>query len=200
MDGASPGKLFSDRLEAEGKIDVFHARIKEIMAGGLNYNQAKWQAMREFGYEGMDVERSKHLTLEDDKADRLEKKFQKAFNALPPTANLADEMEWVRAHPAMNRRNRMKDQTKLVVITASDIEKTKRGPAPSQAAVNMLVDAANRPAKFWDKVYDQCKKTAASGGGEQDGERADTTIGDLRSYMQQLKDRVDGQTGEATGD
>lgn len=79
--------------------------------------------------------------------------FEAAVAALPDKANVADEMDWLRAHPAMVRLAQMKDKTKDVVVTAQDVV-----GAPSKAAVYALIHWSGQPHEFFKMVLSEHKK------------------------------------------
>lgn len=192
-------KLFEDRLRQDGRFTAFQGCLKRIMQEqGLTFGPARWQAMKEFGYEGPKVERKKYeemLAQEKEKVREnvvkdigLINNLSEARQELPPTADLGQEVDWVESHEAMLRLDEQRDKTKPVVITVEDVLKPLNGPAPSQRAVNMLCYFANHPAKLHEKLVDRYKRTSNQNKdeGEPKEEDVDVSLDDVRDYLDQL--------------
>lgn len=83
--------------------------------------------------------------------------FEEACRTLPATATIAEELNWVRSHPAMMRSDRQSDATKKVVLSATDVLYGPTGKAPSQAAVVLLQKSCNNN-KFFEGLNAEAKK------------------------------------------
>jgi hypothetical protein len=144
---------FHARLRREKGTEEWQkvcARIKELIAQGVNQGAANWQAYREFGYLGAAKEaklRKAHeaqhgpVMIEDRPNP---KEFDDALARL--STNPVDqkiEIAWIRNHPAMCRKARQDDNTKPVKMTADDIK-----DAPSRAAAIQLQNWADNPREF----------------------------------------------------
>lgn len=195
-------KMFEHRMEREGRIKEYRARVKEVMDDGLMYNKARHQVMVEFGYPGPVAERA--LAAEHAAAQRREvereilgevreevriRTFEEAIELVTSTTSPAAEIEWIRAHPALSRLDRQKDKTKPVDITADDILYAPHGPAPSRSAVNQLIHWANRPGEFYKQILAEHRKRVESGDDTQ-GSMADPGLGDVQVYLAQIKAMV----------
>jgi hypothetical protein len=207
MDKPDPvTKLFAVRMEREGRAAEFRARIKAVMAAdGSTFTPARYKVMREFGYVSPKEERKIDAEFRRTAQAAVEKKveekifgevreekrildFEQSLIGLPANASPAVELDWVRAHPALCRLARMEGEKKEVVITADDVLRAPHGKAPSRAAVNMLQDAANRPAKFHDAVTGELKKRMDAGDDtESQGAKADLSLQEIKSYLGQIK-------------
>ena len=98
-----------------------------------------------------------------DKGEAGKKKkltFEEAVSQLPPFCDDADEIDWIRAHPAMARKARQSalGEAGSVVITADDILNANHGPAPSQSTAYALQHWSNRPEKFYERVLQDQQK------------------------------------------
>lgn len=193
-------KLFGMRMEREGRSKEYNARIKEVMADGKPFFQARILVMKEFGYAGPEAERSfaEEHKREQRKAVEMEilgevreearvKTFEDAIVMITGTASPAAEIEWVRSHPAMSRWDRQRDKTKPVEITADDILYAPHGQAPSRSAVNQLIHWANRPGEFYKQILSEHRKRVEEGG-ELHGSVADPGVGDIQAYLAQIKE------------
>lgn len=194
-------QLFGERMDREGKKKEFNARVKEIMQEtGKIYSTARWIVMREFGYVSQkeeqrlvdEYERKQRQDIEEEIFGEVceavpNVSFDEALEQLPPTAKPFVEIDWVRAHPALSRLARLSDKTKGVVITAYDILHAPHGKAPSRGAVNILVDAANRPAKFFDEFLRKQKKESEVDG-DTDKETPDIGLDEVRGMLAEMKD------------
>lgn len=203
----SPTRLFTERMEREGRGIEFRDRVRaRMVAEGKDWNQVSSHVMYEMGYLGPKYERelenlrlarqeaATKRTIEETLcgqvlAEASLSAFEDAVATLPPTANPDVEVEWVRAHPAMSRLNRLPEGTTRVEITAEDVLLVSHGKAPSRSAVNLLCDAASRPDKFWDKWLAGKRKTdpAAVGAAQT---VADDGLVSVRDYLGQLKTGV----------
>lgn len=195
-------KLFEQRMDREGRIKEYRARVKAVMDDGLMYNQARRQTMKEFGYAGPDAERALNDEYERAKRNAVEREIlgevreetrvrtvEEAIDLVTSTASPACEIEWVRAHPAMSRQARQRDKTKPVNVTADDILYAPHGPAPSRSAVNMLMNWVDRPHDFFKQILAEHRKRVEDGGDSQ-GSMADPGLGDIQVYLAQIKAMV----------
>jgi len=170
--------LFFNRLRREGRYQKYLAVLRERSGGFENkvaWNKIAPTVMKEFGYEGPKKEREIHATYlaskhkgllaeqlraekEEIRKERVVENYEDALRGLPNRASSAVEMEWIRAHPAVSRLDRQKDQTKQVILTAEDVLLPPHGPAPSKYAVQALQHWVNRPGKFFEQMLSEDKK------------------------------------------
>jgi len=208
MGTETPTKMFEDRMVREGKIADYRKRLKERMTeGGLWYAKARSETMKEFGYAGPKEERRIHedwMKLQEavqfrevakqvrgiDLDERRIERFDEALECLPANASPSDEIAWVRAHPAMARKDQTKDKTQDVKITADDVLYAPHGKAPSRAAVNQLIYWANRPQKFYEGLLSEHKKTM-DGDKEVSERRADVGLGEIQEYLDSLEEEAE---------
>lgn len=93
------------------------------------------------------------------KVQKAQRDFDRAISVLPTSASVARELNWIRSHPAMSRRDRQKDDSP-VLITANDILEVPHGRAPSQSAVYQLQHWVNRPEAFYAQMLQEDRKKA----------------------------------------
>jgi len=84
--------------------------------------------------------------------------FEDAIADLPATASPSVEMDWVKSHPAMTRKDRQKNATDKILITPSDILDAPNGKCPSRSAAQMLQHYANKPDAFFKELLSETKK------------------------------------------
>lgn len=194
----SPRSMFVERMKRDGRGDEWHRRVKEVMASqGKTFHQACCVVMKEMGYEGPDKERelwqtfveSLHKTSERIEAERVESEqapirrmltFEAAMMQLPPTASAQEELDWVRAHPAMNRFYHRTDKTKDVILTADDIVS-----APSKSAAQSLQHWVNHPSEFWKQLLGEQKKQNDPGNNGAGGAGSDMGIQEIEALLKQ---------------
>jgi hypothetical protein len=169
-------KLFIARMKREGRWREWTSKVRTYQENGAkHYSVAALKAMKEMGFEGIDGEEelekkrlygldaseraiAHHARRRLEKDERDAKGFEGVVSALPTRAPYQDEIDWIRAHPAMMRLGRSQDKTQAVRIGINDILNTPAGRAPSQSAVYMLEHWANNPSKFYEKTLDEHKK------------------------------------------
>lgn len=172
----SPKVLFIERMRREGRGKEFHANLKRIQAEtGKGYAHASYQAVVEMGYKGPAEERAIHekylqnlhkTAAEIQRGEEQEAMweeqavhdFESAMRSLPNTAPPQVELDWVRAHPAMMRKNRSNDQMKMLTLDVNDILSPPHGKAPSKSAVAALQHWVNHPIEFFKSVLSEHKK------------------------------------------
>jgi len=84
--------------------------------------------------------------------------FETAISDLPPTASPSVEMDWVKSHPAMTRKDRQKNTDDKILITPDDILNAPNGKCPSRSAAQMLQHYANKPDAFFKELLSETKK------------------------------------------
>jgi hypothetical protein len=197
--GLSVMQKFWERMKREGRKPLWAPTLKKIMTGPpeMKYGAAKWEAARQLGYEGPENEHRLHAEFLSGEARKVEEEkaaniaaaevklreeqrlrdeatadarnFEAACAKLPDKAPVAAEIDWVRAHPAMSRQDRMPGGIGHVLITPDDIESPPHGCAPSKGAVAMLQHYANNPREFFKTLLSEQKKiTGETGQAKQD--------------------------------
>lgn len=137
-------ELFRERLMREGRLLEYEEYVRKLMAGGLTERRARWEAMRRFGYRSRRDEMMLHAAYANREAGGLER----AIGLLPDRASVGEELDWIRAHPAMARGGRGRE----VELTEADILDAPHGRAPSKAAVFALRHWANNPNEFFKQM------------------------------------------------
>lgn len=209
--GKGPLALFRDRLEREGRLEMYQMRQRALRESGLQTSQASAAARREFGYKGPKIEReladqainvlriaaTEEPIREHTRAWHKKKKqktFEEAFNSFPQTAAIDVDMGWVQSHPAMNRFERQileKDQDpQPILISVRDLYDAN-GPAPSKRAINMLQSWVNRPTAFFSKLIDDHKKHTSTDVGKKDGRQSDAVVKDDVSSIERMLDSLE---------
>ena len=84
--------------------------------------------------------------------------LEEAVKTLPDKAPIQDEIDWIRSHPAMVRKARLKDAEENVLIDSNDILRPPHGRAPSKSAVYALQHWCNVPNKFFEMILSEHKK------------------------------------------
>ena len=86
--------------------------------------------------------------------------FEEAVATLPPYCDDRDEIDWIRAHPAMARKARHEAMgiVDSIVVRTEDILSPPHGPAPSQSTAYALQHWVNNPDKFFSMVLQEQKK------------------------------------------
>ena len=103
---------------------------------------------------------------------------------LPAHADLLEEFRWVMAHPFMRAKaqgNKIGDIGRPQTIAPS------HGPAPSQAAVNLLILALEKPQEFLKVYYAIVKERAKKeeGGGE-DAAEEEKSLEEVEGILEEL--------------
>lgn len=169
-------ECFEFRLLREMRLVDFRKRIKAIKKSSkVTDLAAKKEAQKEFGITTLEQER-KYLAdwltemqanaaaasaSERQRRHRQKMRnqpFESAIADLPPTASPSVEMDWVKSHPAMTRKDRQKDTGDKILITPDDILKAPNGKCPSRSAAQMLQHYANKPDAFFKELLSETKK------------------------------------------
>lgn len=175
----------------EGRdVDEFERRCADYAALVGKPKAAVYSeiAKREFGYESNSRERElwdlRHeiSSRANEEEEREHRRFAEAIATLPTQAPLAAEIEWVRSHPAMTRRQRSGERGPLV-LTAEDVLDPANGPAPSQSAVQQLQVWSDKPAEFFKMCYSG--KTAVGAAVDSLGKSAAESIESERQTIDQ---------------
>lgn len=197
---ASTVRMFERRMHIEGTFDEYVAEIRRVQKEEKKlYAEARATAMRNYGFVDKAHEAALHelyqrqfamgkIAMEENEGHKNGRKremdeeaaFQKAFNALPDTASVAVELDWVRAHPAMTRKARNPD-TDCVQILASDIK-----TAPSKSAVNALQNWANNPGKFFEKLRDETRKAPIESSDSPTASDADDDVREAEELLRSI--------------
>jgi len=177
-------RMFVERMRREGREPEWFARGKAaVEETGKHFSHIIFTVMRDMGYESVQKERellaahenSLHLTsseksrkkVQDEiREERKVKNFDEALRMLPNKASVSEEIDWIRAHPAMSKKNRQKDQINAVLVTAEDILQAPHGKAPSQAAVHQLQHWMNHPGEFFKQLLGEHKKKSEGDSGK----------------------------------
>lgn len=167
--------LFVKRMHREGRDKEWYATVRKLQEEtGKGFNEIAGEAMRMMGYQGPDEERAieaarqqkvARLTKttgdvlrEEIRAERAASNFEEAVAMLPDKAPVQEEMDWIRAHPAMGRKARQPDKTKDIIISVDDILTASHGKAPSKSAVYALQHWCNCPHEFYKQLLGEHKK------------------------------------------
>ena len=169
-------ECFEFRLLHEMRLVEFKKKIKSIRRENkVTELAAKKEAQKLFGFTSLKEERQKlaeFLTqLQNNEAaatvaerqrrsreKRRNQPFESAISDLPATASPSVEMDWVKSHPAMTRKDRQKNAADKILITPDDILKAPNGPCPSRSAAQMLQHYANKPDAFFKELLSETKK------------------------------------------
>jgi len=132
------------------------------------------------------------LALSEEKAKEIEaeeqrqedqRAYERALERLPNRASPLKEMEFVRTHPAMSRKDRGEER---VVLQAADIKK-----APSVFAAQQLQHWCNKPEEFHKQMIGlQRKKVEAGEGDEAVGDDGPAEISRIDEMLQLLDGSV----------
>lgn len=169
-------ECFDFRMLREMRIVEYRKKIKSLRkTNKVTELAARKEAQREFGMKTLAEERAllaEWLTemqnnaaaasaSERQRRSREKKRnapFETAIADLPPTASPSIEMDWVKSHPAMTRKDRQKNTTDKILITPDDILKAPNGKCPSRSAAQMLQHYANKPDAFFKELLSETKK------------------------------------------
>jgi hypothetical protein len=119
--------------------------------------------------------------------------FENAVKDLLPNASRDVELDWVYAHPAMRRGQRQDNLTQRVMVTVDDILTPPHGKAPSQAAVNTLVNWVDQPRRFFEQ---QDKKHKPGQGAAKTVEEEDMGLEEVKRLLAQVQGAVGPRKGE----
>lgn len=89
---------------------------------------------------------------------RVIQDFAEAVDSLPIKGDVKEELDWIRAHPAMLRYERRQDRNKQIIITADDVLRAPHGKAPCRSAVATLQYWVNNPSKFYVMLMGEHRK------------------------------------------
>lgn len=200
-------ELFEVRLAMESRLHEYQKHIRDNVKKGKQRTAAVNEARRLFGYQGIPGERqlyykylksrSKQLKRESAADDvRMKRQYKRnlpfelAFADLPERANVEQEIDWVRNHPAMARKARLTEalaKTPLL-ITVDDLTEVSHGTCPSRCAANMLQNWVNDPEKFFAGILAEQKKgLKGARSGESDSEaEPDVATADIDALMESL--------------
>lgn len=179
---------FVQRMLREGKHNAWQARMKELMDEGMYARPAWFKSAEEFGWVDFAYERKLWEEWEANRprtADMIQKEFEDALAELPPNTDEIVENQWVKAHPALSRKNRMKDSMERVIITRNDLFRAKHGRCPSASAANKLQHWANKPDEIYKKLTDVMKKNDG-GSDEKAAELVEPTIDEIRRMLKEF--------------
>jgi hypothetical protein len=213
VEKVSVRKLFGQRMEREGRYQEWVDRTKKLsLETNRGFSPCSWDAMREMGYEGPVKERALHeaflsiegqtkvqVQVQKERAEINEERkiedFEEAVRSLPDLCSASVELDWIRAHPAMSRKARMRNNLDPVLITVEDVLLAPHGKAPAKSAVYALQHWANHPIDFFKTIISEQKKKAEDGAGA-----ALDPDEDLEGVERMLREfhRQRGVTGEAT--
>lgn len=211
--------MFAERMKLEGKWPEFNRRRREIQEEkNIAHSPALWLAMYEFGYEkgNPDAEKKRYKEAVDNWARTQQEKqlqemqeeireeqkitdFETALATLPFAADPLKELTWIRAHPAMSRRDRQ-SKDRRVIIDANDVLYAAHGPAPSQAAVHQLQNWCNRAPDFHKQMLSEYRKLQGKEDGS-DGAESEEDLSGVKQLLQEVIDgSVEGSEGDGRGD
>lgn len=184
--------ICKDRMRHEGTLQKWRARYEELRRGGLDYNKARWQSLKEFGYISPKDEREKYeermrtkgtpVIIPDRVPPQRERAaFDEALAALSTeTVEPKVEINWIRNHPAMCRKKRQKDTTEPVRLTAEDI-----ADAPCRAAAIQLQNWADNPTEASKQFASLIKKMDAEESEKKTDFIADPNLDDVERMLKE---------------
>lgn len=198
------GECFEFRLLREMRLVEYRKKIKSLSKGGkITGLAAKKEAQRLFGFMGLDKERAAladwlsemqrvpnaEASAERARRSRANKRnapFESAVSDLPATASPSVEMDWVKSHPAMTRKDRQKNATDKILITPDDILKAPNGKCPSRSAAQLLQHYANKPDAFFKELLSETKKAK----GQEDEAEAEKRALKTNSEISEMLDML----------
>ena len=175
-DSFKASECFEYRLLREMRLLENRKKIKQLSKGGkMTGLAAKKEAQRLFGFMGLEKERAALASWLSDmiripnaeasaerarrsRANKRNAPFESAVANLPATASPSVEMDWVKSHPAMTRKDRQKNTADKILITPDDILKAPNGKCPSRSAAQLLQHYANKPDAFFKELLSETKK------------------------------------------
>lgn len=193
--------LFQMRIDAEGKRDEYDQYVREQMAEFcISSGEAHVAARAKFGFQGKgeralylnnirrqvrEIETgARQIAVAEGREYDEEQEYREAMMLLPDTTDTQTEINWVRAHIAMSRKDR-NPELEFVKITPNDILAPDHGLAPSKSAVQMLQHFANRPSEFFKALLtEQKKKVPEEQGANKSGEVLEDDTSDLDSLLE----------------
>jgi hypothetical protein len=211
-DKQTPRALFVERMKREGREKEWFETVKRLQEETKKgFSPAANEAMRLMGYESPDKERELHAqhlsTLHRSAADVQRGKeqdemwrdqeaydFDAAVRSLPDKAAVQDEIDWIRAHPAMTKKDRSKDALKIIEVDVNDIMCPPHGKAPSKSAVIALQHWVNHPIEFFKSVLSEHKKATESDGGRGSALK-DVGLEEVEDMLENFGNEIDGKEG-----
>lgn len=195
--------MFQALMVEDGRGDEYEELHKKFMEEDGRWgaeSRTRWAVMKAMGYEEGTANKWRKRYFETfgfdedeigaeqarEAVSELEKTL--ASIALPPVASPALELEWVRGHPAMMRKDLKGENDRTPVrLTPEDILQAPHGPPPSRSAVNQLVNWANRPDKFNEQLLGVNRKAEYIGTDAAAKEEAeDMSLHEVRELLKQL--------------
>jgi hypothetical protein len=201
--GPSTEAMFMARgIDGAGRRAEWTERFGKMKASGTATGKVKSLLMKEMGYLGATEERKLYrqwikghperalpgdpLKAEETKEEESARnqRFAEAVARLPDNAAPAEEIAWIRAHPAMCRLDRQASKGD-VLIDERDVLDPGHGRAPSKAAVMALQHWANRPKDFFRLLLTEDKKKSD----DADTPKAETDMGleEVERLLKSLK-------------
>jgi len=205
-------ECFEFRLLREMRLVEYRKKIKSLSKGGkITGLAAKKEAQRLFGFMGLDKERASlaawlsevqrvpnaEAIAERSRRTRAKQRnapFESAVADLPATASPSVEMDWVKSHPAMTRKDRQKNSTDKILITPDDIIKAPNGKCPSRSAAQLLQHYANKPDAFFKELLSETKKAK----GQEDEAEAEKRTLKTNSEISEMLDALFPVESEAS--
>jgi hypothetical protein len=172
-------KVFFHRMERDGRAKEWYDRVRKTMKDtGKPYGAIVFEVMRQMGYETPEKEweihrewqKTSHLSagevekrkmISELRAERATMSFETIVTQLPAKAPPAVELDWIRTHPAMTRKERSSGD-KRIILSVDDL--FENGDPPSRGAVQQLQHWANHPHDFFKILLSESKKKTDEGG------------------------------------
>ena len=184
----------TERLKSEGNYEACIAKSKQLMAAKpMEMSAAIKLAAMEFGYVSPEDERriwdekrenEIRLGIVRTHPDGTPITFEEVVANLPDKASVKEEIDWIKSHPAMMRKSRMKDKLTEIAITIDDLLMLN-GKCPSKSAAVQLQNFVNKPAEFFKATLSENKKISEKGGNEQAAQR-DKGLDEIRALLEDV--------------
>jgi len=169
VNGLNEHQVFADRMDWEEKLEEFR---EETRVGqkehGLPYAKARTRAQKLFGKKSAPEERALYWKREASRKKQERKKRLKGksmtdlFALYPASAELDEELNWVKGHPKLMAKVRGDvNEDGKVIIDISDIINCEE-PPPSTGAVIMLQNAVDNPQAFYKDLLKNVKVVKAA--------------------------------------
>lgn len=201
-DKAETKKEFIDRGRREGWYEDWHADYQQCLTEGMHQPDAWVKAARKHGWNGKAKGLGSFVSSTPTPAPvvvvgprigaRLAREFEEALAKLPTEqVDRRVEMAWIRNHPAMCRKARLKGNTEPVLMTADDI-----AGAPSRAAAILLQNWADNPKAFNDNFgFALIKKDGGEGEGDKQGEVIpDPTLDEVERMLKEFSASLNSES------
>lgn len=190
--------LFESRMDKEGRTKEYRNEIKRVQRDhGLRYSQARERAMVNMGFKDIKTELllkqawerqvaigraviEEREIVETTREDEEQIAFETAFAALPETAPVQIELDWIRSHEAMTRKSRDPD-LEVVPIKLRDILN-----APSKSGVIALQNWANNPGKFFEKMLAEHSKKTTEESEKPTGAQAEVDVREAEELLRSV--------------